>query len=174
MRSVAVLLPVILALMVSPGLAGDDQLKVFISVDMEGICGVVHEDQTSSSGKDYGRARLWMTEETNAAILGAILAGATEVVVNDSHGGMRNILIEKLDPRADLISGSPKPLSMMQGIDATFNMNPLVLLPFVTIFVLAFLKVNVLGSMLASVVVIIFALFGWFIEKEDDSLICAN
>ncbi|MFC1554899.1 M55 family metallopeptidase [candidate division KSB1 bacterium] len=96
-------------------------LKVFISVDMEGICGVVNSDHVSTTGKDYNRATQWMTDETNAAIQGALDAGANEIVVNDSHGGMRNILIEKLNSAADLISGSPKPLSMMQGIDETFD-----------------------------------------------------
>lgn len=97
------------------------KLKIYISVDMEGIAGVVNGEQTSSSGSDYGLARRWMTEEVNAAIRGALAAGATEIVVNDSHGSMRNIIISELDPHADLITGSPKPLSMMQGIDETFD-----------------------------------------------------
>jgi D-amino peptidase len=98
-----------------------EKIKVFISVDMEGITGVVNGEQTSSSGSDYGLARRWMTEDANAAIRGAFQAGATEVVVNDSHGSMRNIIISELDSRAKLITGSPKPLSMMQGIDGTFD-----------------------------------------------------
>jgi D-amino peptidase len=100
---------------------GQEKLKVFISVDMEGIAGVVNGDQTSSSGRDYGIARRWMTQEVNAAIRGALAAGATEIVVNDSHGSMRNVIISEIDPAASLITGSPKPLSMMQGIDATFD-----------------------------------------------------
>ena len=95
--------------------------KVFISVDMEGIWGVVQGSQTSSSGADYGLARKWMVGDTNAVIAGLFEAGASEVVVNDSHGSMRNIIADELDPRASLISGSPKPLSMMQGIDDTFD-----------------------------------------------------
>lgn len=97
------------------------KLKVFISVDIEGIAGIVHGDQTSSSGKDYGIARRWMTEEVNAAIRGALEAGATEIVVNDSHGSMRNVIASDLNPAAYLITGSPKPLSMMQGIDKSFD-----------------------------------------------------
>jgi D-amino peptidase len=62
-----------------------------------------------------------MTEEVNAAIRGALQAGATEIVVNDSHGSMRNVVISELDPKASLITGSPKPLSMMQGIDETYD-----------------------------------------------------
>jgi D-amino peptidase len=96
-------------------------MRVFISCDIEGISGVVAAIQTSPEGKDYGRARELMTGEVNAAIAGAFKAGATEVVVNDSHGPMTNILIEKLHPRATLITGAPKPLSMMQGINSRFQ-----------------------------------------------------
>ena len=96
-------------------------IKVFISVDMEGIGGAVSRDQGRATGLDYNRFRKLMTEEANAAIQGALDAGATEIVVNDSHGSMRNILIEDLNPIADLISGSPKQLSMMEGIDETYD-----------------------------------------------------
>ncbi len=96
-------------------------MKVFISCDIEGISGVVAGIQTSPEGKDYGRARRLMTGELNAAISGAFEGGATEVLVNDSHGPMTNILIEDLHPGATLITGSPKPLSMMQGIDSGFR-----------------------------------------------------
>ena len=96
-------------------------LKVFISVDMEGISGIVHGDQTTPGTAEYNDGRNWMAMDANAAIEGARLAGATEIVVNDSHGSMRNIAYTTmLYPEAFLISGSPKPLSMMQGIDASF------------------------------------------------------
>jgi D-amino peptidase len=95
--------------------------KIYISVDMEGISGVVHSDQVSSTGADYNAARKWMAEDVNAAVEGALAAGAAEIVVNDSHGSMRNILPSDLHPKAVLISGSPKPLSMMQGLDGSFN-----------------------------------------------------
>jgi D-amino peptidase len=95
-------------------------LKVFVSVDMEGIWGVVHGEQTSSDSRDYSYARKWMAEDVNAVVEGLLEAGATEVVVNDSHGSMRNILPQDFHPKASLISGSPKPLSMMQGIDGSF------------------------------------------------------
>ncbi len=97
------------------------KFKVFISADMEGISGVVHSDQTSSGGSGYGVARKWMAEDVNAAIEGALAAGADEIVVNDSHGSMRNIIPDDLHRRAVLISGSPKPLVMMQGIDASYQ-----------------------------------------------------
>ena len=96
-------------------------MKILISVDMEGITGVVANDQVSSQGKDYDRARLWMTYETNAAIRGALAGGATEVIVNDSHASMRNILLDELHSEAQLILGSGKPLSMMQGLDETVD-----------------------------------------------------
>jgi D-amino peptidase len=97
------------------------KLKVYISVDMEGISGVVASDQTSATGADYHRFRRLMTEETNAAIEGAVAAGATEIVVNDAHGSMRNLLIEELHAPAELISNSIKPMGMMQGVDSTFD-----------------------------------------------------
>jgi D-amino peptidase len=94
--------------------------KVFISVDMEGISGIVHGDQTTPGTAEYAAGCAWMSGDVNAAIHGALEAGATEIVVNDSHGSMRNIDPASLHPSAILISGSPKPLSMMQGIDASF------------------------------------------------------
>jgi D-amino peptidase len=96
-------------------------MKVFISADMEGISGVVDATQTRMEEKEYERARKLMTGEVNAAIEGALAAGATEILVNDSHGSMRNILIEELNPLAELITGSPKPLSMMQGIGPGYD-----------------------------------------------------
>lgn len=96
-------------------------MKVYISCDMEGITGVVSSEQTHMGNKEYERARKLMTEEVNAAIEGALLGGAQEVVVNDAHAEGRNILIEGLNPQAQLISGRPTPLSMMQGIDDTFD-----------------------------------------------------
>lgn len=112
---------VVIVLIVASHASAEKKLKVFISVDMEGIAGVVHGDQTSSSGSDYNLARRWMTEEVNAAIRGSLEAGATEIVVNDSHGSMRNVIASELNPAAHLITGSPKPLSMMQGIDETYD-----------------------------------------------------
>jgi D-amino peptidase len=91
-------------------------MNVLISVDMEGISGVVTSDHTSSSHKEYERFRKLMTAEANAALEGALAGGADQIVVNDSHSRMANILIEELNPAAELISGSPKPFGMMQGI----------------------------------------------------------
>lgn len=96
-------------------------MKIFISVDMEGTWGLVSSSHVSSDSSEYNRTRRMMTREANWAIEEAFNNGATEVVVNDSHGNMDNIIIEELDPRAQLISGAPKPLSMMEGIDETFD-----------------------------------------------------
>jgi len=97
------------------------KMKIFISADMEGISGIVHSEQTDATHSEYARGRKLMTAEVNAAIQGAFDAGATEVLVNDAHGGMRNILIEELHPDAALLSGATKPFSMMAGIDRTFD-----------------------------------------------------
>lgn len=92
-------------------------MRVYISVDMEGITGVVHSSQVSPGERDYERFRRIMTREANAAILGALDGGATVILVNDSHGPMTNLLIEELHPAASLISGRPKPHGMMEGIE---------------------------------------------------------
>lgn len=97
-------------------------MRIYISVDMEGIAGVLHEDQTNPidprCAGEYGRFRALMTAEANAAIEGAIAGGATAVLVNDSHWLMRNLLAEQLHPAAQLVSGGPKTWSMMEGIEA--------------------------------------------------------
>jgi D-amino peptidase len=91
-------------------------VKVLISADMEGISGVVASEHVSPGHAEYARFRKLMTADVNAAIEGALAGGADEIIVNDSHGPMTNILIEELNPAAELISGSPKPFGMMQGI----------------------------------------------------------
>lgn len=96
-------------------------MRVYISVDIEGICTVVNGTSTGITGHDYTRARRQMTAEANAAVLGALAAGATEIVLNDSHGGMTNLIPEELHPAAELIQGTPKPLMMMEGVDAGFD-----------------------------------------------------
>jgi D-amino peptidase len=96
-------------------------MKVFISVDMEGITGITDPEDVLPQGADYQRGRVFMTGDANAAVLGAFDAGATEVLVNDSHWIMRNLLLERMDPRARVIKGIHKPLCMVQGIDETFD-----------------------------------------------------
>jgi D-amino peptidase len=94
---------------------------VFVSVDMEGIAGIAHLRQVWRGSDDFPAARKLMTEEANAAVAGAFDGGATTVVVNDSHGDMENLLPEDMDPRAELILGSPKVLSMMEGFGPQFG-----------------------------------------------------
>src|SRR5256885_4860890 len=100
-------------------------VRVYISVDMEGIAGVVHESQTDPTdpahAAEYGRFRRLMTAEANAAIEGARAAGASKIVVNDSHWFMRNLLAEELHQAAELLSGDPKPRSMVEGIEGGFD-----------------------------------------------------
>lgn len=94
-------------------------MRVFISADMEGVTGVTHPQDVIPGRSQYERFRRFLTADVNAAIGGAAQAGATEFLVNEAHDGMRNILLENLDERAELIVGSRKPLSMMQGFEGS-------------------------------------------------------
>ncbi|MFD5446727.1 M55 family metallopeptidase [Streptomyces sp. NPDC127100] len=91
-------------------------MRIYISADMEGISGLVDADDVQPGGRDYERGRLMMAEDVNAAIRGAVTAGATEVTVNDAHGPMRNILPESLHPAARLVRGKPKQMGMLEGL----------------------------------------------------------
>jgi len=92
-------------------------MKILIAADMEGITGVIHWDQVMPGHPEYSRFCKLMTGDVNAAIRGAFTGGATSVAVTDGHNNGRNILIEELDSRATLNSGSPSRLSMVQGVD---------------------------------------------------------
>src|SRR6266511_2858179 len=108
----------------APGHAQGGQgkkMKIYISADMEGVVGVVTQEQLGPSGFEYQRAREFMTEEVKAAIDASFEAGATEIVVSDSHGNGQNLLIEKLPRNITLVRAFPRPLTMMQGIDETFD-----------------------------------------------------
>jgi D-amino peptidase len=94
--------------------------KVFISVDMEGISGVVDPAQLGPDGFEYQRAREWMTGEVNAAIAAVRASGPAEIVVCDSHGNGQSLLIDKVPDDVSIVRGFPRPLEMMQGIDETF------------------------------------------------------
>jgi D-amino peptidase len=97
-------------------------LKVYISVDMEGITGVASADQLGPASFEYQRAREWMTGEVLAAIQGAREAGASEFVISDSHGNGQSLLIDRLptDIPVRIVRSFPRPLGMMEGIDSTF------------------------------------------------------
>ena len=96
-------------------------MKVFISVDMEGISGVTDPEDVLPNGSEYQTCRTYMTGDANAAIAGAYDAGAEAVLVNDSHWIMRNLLIHDLDKRAKVIKGFHKPLCMLQGLDDSYG-----------------------------------------------------
>ncbi len=95
--------------------------KVYISADMEGIAGVVTGEQLGPQGFEYQRFREFMTNEVLAAIEGARAAGATEILVSDSHGNGQNLLIEKFPKDVQIVRSWPRPLMMMEGIDSTFD-----------------------------------------------------
>lgn len=112
----------LLALLVAGGpAAARDGRRLLVVVDMEGLAGVATDAQLGPEGFEYGRFRELMTEEANAAIAAARQAGASEFVVVDSHGNYQNLLVDKLPPDAELVRGGPRPLGMMQGIDASFD-----------------------------------------------------
>lgn len=96
--------------------AQDGGYRIFISADMEGTTGAVTAEQLGPGGFEYQRFREIMTNEVLAAIEGARAAGATEFVVADSHGNMQNLLIERLPDDVTVVRGTPRPLSMMEGI----------------------------------------------------------
>lgn len=100
--------------------AASGELKVYVSADMEGIAGVVSGEQLGPQGFEYQRFREFMTNEVLAAIEGARAAGATEILVSDSHGNGQNLLIEKFPKDVQIVRSWPRPLMMMQGIDSTF------------------------------------------------------
>ncbi|HTY42650.1 MAG TPA: M55 family metallopeptidase [Thermoanaerobaculia bacterium] len=110
-----------LAAAVSRAAAAQPKLKVYVSVDMEGVAGVVTGDQLGPPGFEYERFRGFMTNEALAAIEGARAAGATEFLVSDSHGNGENLLIERFPKDVQIVRSWPRPLAMMQGIDATFD-----------------------------------------------------
>ena len=96
-------------------------LKVLISVDMEGITGVVTADQLGPTGFEYPRFREIMTSEAMAAVEAAKESGATEIVVVDAHGNGLNLLIEKFPADVRIVRSWPRPLMMMEGIDSSFS-----------------------------------------------------
>lgn len=119
MRTVTALLFASLAAL--PASAQERPLRVFISVDMEGIGGIGTDSMTRASGKDYALGRELMTAEVNAVVEAVFAWGPAEVLVNDSHGDMRNLLHTTLDPRVEYIQGNIKPLGMVQGLDSSFD-----------------------------------------------------
>lgn len=96
-------------------------LKIFISADMEGIGGIGTGKMTSSNGKDYALGRKLMTEEVNTVVRAIFEHGPADILVNDSHGDMQNLLHTELDVRVKYIQGNTKPYGMVQGLDSSFD-----------------------------------------------------
>lgn len=95
-------------------------MNVYVSVDMEGITGIVHGDMMGAEGREYDRGRRLMTGDASAAVEGAVRAGAEYILVADGHGPMRNIFFEDLHPAAHLMSGSAnaRDYCQLQGADS--------------------------------------------------------
>ncbi len=98
-----------------------DSLKIFISVDMEGIGGIGTSAMTSAGSTGYALGQELMTEEVNTVVAAIFEHGRAEILVNDSHGSMRNVLHTRLDPRVQYIQGNIKPLGMVEGLDGSFD-----------------------------------------------------
>jgi len=99
-------------------------VKVFVSVDMEGISGLVRWADVATRGIDYPRNRRLMTLDVNAAVAGAFAAGATEVVVEENHGveGLCNLLMDEIDPRCRVVRGAGRPgATTMAALDASVD-----------------------------------------------------
>lgn len=96
-------------------------MKVYISVDMEGVSGVSDPEDMHAGGRGYERGCELMTADANAAVTGAFDAGADEVVVNDSHASSKNLRADLIDERCTLIRGGGKPMAMGEGLDTSYD-----------------------------------------------------
>lgn len=95
-------------------------MKIYVSADIEGVGAVARPEHSRVDGREYAAARSRMTGEVNSVIRGVYDAGASAVTVADAHNVGLNLIPEDLDERATLVMGSPRPLSMVDGIDATY------------------------------------------------------
>lgn len=114
-------LPLFALAAVTTGALAQDDLKIYISADMEGVVGAVTSEQLNPSGFEYARFREFLTAEVNATIEAAREAGATEFLISDSHGNGQNLLIERLPDDVMVVRSWPRELGMMEGIDETFD-----------------------------------------------------
>jgi D-amino peptidase len=101
----------------APGSSQPRRLKVLVSVDMEGVAGVVTGEQLGPAGFEYGRFREFMTREALSAVEAARAAGATEIVVADAHGNGQNLLIDQFPSDVRIIRSWPRRLGMVAGVD---------------------------------------------------------
>lgn len=121
MRRLALVLAIAAATACTASAQPAKKLKVYISVDMEGVVGTVTNDQLGPNGFEYGRYREFMTREALAAVNAAKEAGATEILVSDSHGNGENLLIELFPDDVRIVRSWPRHLQMMAGIDESFD-----------------------------------------------------
>ncbi|HEX5095362.1 MAG TPA: M55 family metallopeptidase [Acidimicrobiia bacterium] len=99
-------------------------MRIFVSVDMEGISGVTRWADVVKSGQDYERARRWLTADVNAAVAGARAAGATDFVVEENHGTemLCNVLLDEIDPEVEVVRGQPRGgATTMSALDDSFD-----------------------------------------------------
>jgi D-amino peptidase len=99
-------------------------MRVFIAYDMDGVTGVTHVDQIHDSGKGYAQARKWLTGDVNAAVRGAFAGGASEVRISEGHGNMRNILLDEVDERVEVVAGTAleRDICQIETLDETFDL----------------------------------------------------
>jgi D-amino peptidase len=129
MRSSSALIAVASCLLAAAGILGPGtepaqaqaRPKIYISADLEGVTGVVTAEQLGPGGFEYERFRRFMTEEVLAAIDGARAAGAGEILVSDSHGNGQNLVLEMLPDDIKVVRSWPRGLTMMHGLDDTFD-----------------------------------------------------
>ncbi|MBA7581027.1 D-aminopeptidase [subsurface metagenome] len=95
-------------------------MKLYVSADFEGVCGVVDRNQCFPGNADFDRTRRLWVEEINAIVEGAVSAGVSEVVVNEAHASMNYMLPELLHPKASFISGYVKIDNQMEGLDESY------------------------------------------------------
>jgi D-amino peptidase len=91
-------------------------MKLLIAVDMEGATGVAAWEHVDPGTTEYLRFRHLLTADVNAAVAGALAGGATDIVVTDGHWNDGNLLIEELDSRVRLNTGTPLPMAMVEGV----------------------------------------------------------
>jgi len=95
--------------------------KIYISADLEGVNGVVYPHQIETSDEGYKYTRKQQHKELNCIIKALLEAGITHITLNDAHGRMDNLVLSDLNPKIELITGRPKPISMLAGLDESYD-----------------------------------------------------
>lgn len=121
LAAAAVMLGVAVATAVAARAQDEQRLRIFISVDMEGVGGIGSPKMTSAGGKDYALGRDLLTEEVNAVVSAILEEGPALITVNDSHGDHQNVRHERLHPDVIYVQGDKKPLGMVQELDSLYD-----------------------------------------------------